>query len=48
MARVIGSCCQMNVEGETVRAFIPRPLPPEKPPLRIEGALGERPAESDR
>jgi len=28
--------------GETVRAFVPHPLPPADPPLAIDGELGER------
>ncbi len=46
MARGTGSYRQINVEGETVRAFIPLPLPPQKPRLRIEGGLAERHAEA--
>lgn len=41
MPRTTGSYRQINVGGETVRAFIPRPLPPADPPLRIEGRLAD-------
>src|SRR4051794_41735946 len=39
MPRVTGSYHVSRFEGEKVRAFIPLPLPPANPPLRIEGPL---------
>ena len=39
MARVTGTYRTSVVGGETVKAFIPHPLPPANPPLRIEGEL---------
>ena len=39
MARVTGTYRTTTVAGEDVRAFIPNPLPPEGPPLAIEGDL---------
>jgi len=39
MARVTGTYRTTTVAGEAVRAFIPHPLPPEAPPLAIEGDL---------
>ena len=46
MARVAGSCREINVEGEAACAFILSPLPAEKPLLRIAGMLAERHAEA--
>ncbi len=45
MPRVTGRYRTTVVGGERVRAFIPFPLPPAKPPLRIEGELAELHAE---
>jgi Fic family protein len=39
MVRVTGSYRTAVVENEKVRAFIPHPLPPKAPPLRVEGDL---------
>jgi Fic family protein len=39
MPRVTGIYRQQTVGGETVRAFVPHPLPPAKPTLVIEGEL---------
>ncbi len=41
MARITGIYRQISVGGESVRAFIPHPLPPSEPPLAIEGRLAE-------
>ena len=41
MARTVGTYRETSAGGETVRAFIPHPLPPKDPPLRIEGGLAE-------
>ena len=41
MARITGTYRTTTVGGEAVRAFIPYPLPPKRPPLRIEGQLAE-------
>mgnify|MGYP001160631516 CR=1 FL=1 len=39
MARVTGKYERAAVTGETVRAFVPHPLPPARPALRVEGPL---------
>mgnify|MGYP006295255867 CR=1 FL=1 len=39
MTRVTGTYRTTTVAGEEVRAFMPNPLPPEGPPLAIEGVL---------
>jgi len=39
MARRTGSYHEITVGGERVLAFVPDPLPPTNPPLRIEGQL---------
>jgi Fic family protein len=39
MTRKIGTYCTTSYGDESVRAFIPAPLPPQKPALRIEGDL---------
>ncbi len=41
MARVTGTHATTEAGGETVRAFVPHPLPPRRPPLRIAGRLAE-------
>jgi len=41
MDRVTGTYRSNSLAGETVRAFVPRPLPPAKPPLVIDGRLAE-------
>ena len=46
MARQTGRYRVTSAQGEQVRAFIPKPLPPAKPPLAIDGALAERHAEA--
>ena len=42
MPRCTGTYRQQTAGGETVRAFIPHPLPPVNPPLVIEGELLDR------
>lgn len=42
MSRITGVYRQQSVGGETVRAFIPNPLPPANPPLAIDGALSSK------
>lgn len=39
MTRATGTFRVFSVAGEAVRAFVPRPLPPATPPLRIDGDL---------
>lgn len=39
MRRVTGHYRAQVAEGETVRAFVPHPLPPRRPVLRVEGPL---------
>ncbi len=46
MARATGTYRETVAGGETVRAFIPHPLPPEDPPLRISGELAGLHAEA--
>ena len=46
MARITGTYRTTLVEQEKVRAFIPHPLPPANPPLRIEGELAALHAEA--
>src|SRR5262245_32779282 len=41
MARTTGTYSVNTVAGERVQAFIPRPLPPNRPPLVLEGALAQ-------
>lgn len=41
MARITGTYREAVVGGETVRAFIPLPLPPQEPTLVIEGDLAK-------
>jgi hypothetical protein len=42
MPRITGTYRQTTVGGETVRAFVPHPLPPARPPLIIKGPLADR------
>ncbi len=42
MARITGHYRTIAVAGERVRAFIPGPLPPRNPPLRLDDRLAER------
>ena len=42
MIRETGTYRTTSTHGETVRAFLPHPLPPAGPPLLIEGRLAER------
>ena len=42
MTRQTGTYRTSTTLGETVRAFVPHPLPPADPPLAIEGDLTER------
>ena len=46
MARTTGAYHTTSIAEEKVRAFVPRPLPPRRPLLRIEGRLTERHAEA--
>jgi len=46
MKRSTGTYRTTVVGGEKVRAFVPHPLPPKRPVLRIEGELAERHAEA--
>ena len=39
MSRSTGSYRVSVLADETVRAFVPAPLPPAEPPLRLEGQL---------
>jgi Fic family protein len=41
-ARKTGTYERMIVGGEEVAAFIPAPLPPNRPPLALEGSVSER------
>jgi Fic family protein len=40
--RTTGTYERTTVGGEEVAAFVPAPLPPNEPPLAVEGALAER------
>ncbi|HED53830.1 MAG TPA: Fic family protein, partial [Phycisphaerales bacterium] len=42
MPRQTGTYRTSTTLGETVRAFVPHPLPPADPPLAIDGDLAER------
>lgn len=42
MPRETGTYRTSITQGETVKAFVPHPLPPAAPPLAIEGDLAER------
>ena len=42
MIRETGTYRTTSTHGETVRAFLPHPLPPAGPPLLLEGRLAER------
>ena len=46
MTRTTGTYRTREVGGEKVRAFVPHPLPPKRPVLRVEGELAERHAEA--
>lgn len=46
MPRKTGKSISKEVAGETVKAFVPYPLPPSRPVLRIEGSLADRHAEA--
>ena len=46
MTRATGTYRTREVGGEKVRAFVPHPLPPKRPVLRVEGELAERHAEA--
>ena len=42
MPRETGTYRTSTTHGETVKAFVPHPLPPADPPLAVEGDLAER------
>ena len=42
MPRTTGIYKNHSVGGETVRAFVPAPLPPKKPAIVIDGTLGDK------
>ena len=46
MARKTGKYATKEVGGEVVKAFVPHPLPPTRPVLRIEGELADLHAEA--
>lgn len=46
MPRKAGTYRTTSVHGEDVRAFVPKPLPPRNPVLKIEGTLAERHAQA--
>ena len=46
MTRTTGTYRTTVVGDEKVRAFVPHPLPPKRPVLRIEGELAQRHAEA--
>jgi len=39
MVRIVGSYEQTSAAGETVNAFVPKPLPPSNPPLAMDAEL---------
>jgi len=41
MKRITGSYKTAVIAGEKVRAFVPHPLPPQKPTIRIDGKLSQ-------
>lgn len=41
MPRTTGTYQQTTIGGETVRAFVPHPLPPNEPPLVLDAALAD-------
>jgi len=41
MIRIAGTYEQISAAGETVNAFVPAPLPPRDPPLKIDAELSE-------
>jgi len=47
MPRSTGRYETTSVAGENVQAFIPKPLPPVRPPLAISGSLGDRLGEAE-
>ena len=46
MARITGSYRTTTVGGETIRAFVPHPLPPKRPTLQVDGKLADLHAEA--
>ena len=46
MARSTGQYRTSNVGGETVRAFVPAPLPPTRPELALDGRLAHIPTDA--
>lgn len=42
MPRITGAYESTSVAGETVQAFVPHPLPPEKPGLKMAGQLAKQ------
>ena len=46
MTRTTGTYKTREVGGEKVRAFVPHPLPPKRPVLRVEAQLAQRHAEA--
>jgi len=46
MPRETGTYRTSTTHGETVRAFVPHPLPPADPPLAVEGELADRHADA--
>ena len=41
LIRITGTYEQISAVGETVNAFVPAPLPPRKPPLKMDAELSE-------
>ena len=39
MGRIVGTYEQTSTAGETVNAFVPKPLPPSNPPLAMDAEL---------
>jgi Fic family protein len=48
VARVTGSYISVTAAGETVRAFVPAPLPVTNPPITLGGALAPRLAAAEQ